>query len=150
MVNKVILIGNLGKDPEIKTFENGNSIANFSLATNETYKDKNGDRQTRTDWHNISVGVPGLVTLCQQYFKKGDPMYVEGKLRTREYEKEGQKRYLTEVQVDTIKFLPKTGDKPTTTDATSNSNYSSTQNSTHLEETPSFVDTKSIDDDLPF
>jgi single-strand DNA-binding protein len=107
MVNKVILIGRLGKDPEIKTFENGNSIANFSLATNETYKDRNGERQDRTDWHNIQVGIPGLVKLVQQYFKKGDVMYLEGKLRTREYEKEGQKRYVTEVQAETIRFLPK-------------------------------------------
>lgn len=149
MVNKVILIGNLGKDPEIKTFDNGNSIANFSLATNETYKDKNGEKQTRTDWHNIYVGIPGLVSLCQQYFKKGDPMYVEGKLRTREYEKDGQKRYTTEVQVETIKFLPKTGERTNSNSSESSSNISTSSVNT-VEETHSFIDTKSIDDDLPF
>lgn len=144
MVNKVILIGRLGKDPEIKTFENGNSIANFSLATNETYKDRNGERQDRTDWHNIQVGIPGLVKLVQQYFKKGDVMYLEGKLRTREYEKEGQKRYVTEVQAETIRFLPKpsASNQEGTSASPSHANEASTED---------FIASDSpFNDDLPF
>jgi single-strand DNA-binding protein len=144
MVNKVILIGRLGKDPEIKTFDNGNSIANFSLATNETYKDRNGEKQDRTDWHNIQVGIPGLVKLVQQYFKKGDVMYLEGKLRTREYEKEGQKRYVTEVQAETIRFLP----KPT---VSNQEGLSSSSAQTHEANTEDFIASDSpFNDDLPF
>lgn len=144
MVNKVILIGRLGKDPEIKTFDNGNSIANFSLATNETYKDRNGEKQDRTDWHNIQVGIPGLVKLVQQYFKKGDVMYLEGKLRTREYEKEGQKRYVTEVQAETIRFLP----KPT---VSNQDGFSSTSAQTQEANTEDFIASDSpFNDDLPF
>jgi single-strand DNA-binding protein len=144
MVNKVILIGRLGKDPEIKTFENGNSIANFSLATNETYKDRNGERQDRTDWHNIQVGIPGLVKLVQQYFKKGDVMYLEGKLRTREYEKEGQKRYVTEVQAESIRFLP----KPSAANQEGATTSSSHENEARTED---FIASDSpFNDDLPF
>ena len=144
MVNKVILIGRLGKDPEIKTFENGNSIANFSLATNETYKDRNGEKQDRTDWHNIQVGIPGLVKLVQQYFKKGDVMYLEGKLRTREYEKEGQKRYVTEVQAESIRFLP----KPSAENQEGATTSSSHDNEARTED---FIASDSpFNDDLPF
>jgi single-strand DNA-binding protein len=144
MVNKVILIGRLGKDPEIKTFDNGNSIANFSLATNETYKDRNGEKQDRTDWHNIQVGIPGLVKLVQQYFKKGDVMYLEGKLRTREYEKEGQKRYVTEVQAETIRFLPKPS-------VPNQEGFSATSAQTQEANTEDFIASDSpFNDDLPF
>ena len=142
MLNKVTLIGRLGKDPEIKTFDNGNSIANFTLATNESYKDKNGERKEVTDWHNIQIGIPGLVKLVQQYFKKGDVMYLEGKIRTREYEKEGQKRYITEIIGDTTKFLPKAGGSMEDTG----------QNRTNVstETTNPFDNEAPIDDDLPF
>lgn len=144
MLNKVILIGRLGKDPEIKTFDNGNSIANFSLATNETYKDRNGERQDRTDWHNIQVGIPGLVKLVQQYFKKGDVMYLEGKLRTREYEKEGQKRYVTEVQAESIRFLPKSN-------GASQEGVSSSSSNANEANAEDFIASDSpFNDDLPF
>lgn len=144
MLNKVILIGNIGKDPEIKQFDNG-SVANFTIATNESYKDKSGNRVTQTEWHNIRVGIPGLVDLVQKYFKKGDPIYCEGKIRTREYEKEGQKRYITEINVDTIKFLPKANTNASTNEvSTTKSEPSSSTNENFITEV------SNVDDDLPF
>jgi single-strand DNA-binding protein len=110
-VNKVILIGRLGKDPEIRTFENGGMIANFTMATSETYKDRNtGEKKEITEWHNITIGRPQLAEIAQKYVHKGDMLYVEGKLRTRSWEKEGQTRYITEVLVDNFTMLsPKKG-----------------------------------------
>lgn len=104
-VNKVILIGNLGKDPEIRTFDNGDKVAQFSLATSETYKDKNGDKQEKTEWHNI-VLWRGLAGLAEQYLKKGSKIYVEGKLSHRSYDdKDGNKRYITEIVGRDMTFL---------------------------------------------
>lgn len=94
--NKVTLIGNLGKDPDIKSFENGERVANFSIATSESYKDKIGERQTITDWHNIAV-YGKAVDIIEKYVKKGSRLLVEGKLKTRSWEKDGQKNYVTEV-----------------------------------------------------
>jgi single-strand DNA-binding protein len=114
-VNKVILIGRLGKDPEIRTFENGGMIANFTMATSETYKDRTtGEKKEITEWHNISIGRPQLAEVAQKYLHKGDMLYVEGKLRTRSWEKEGQTRYITEVLVDNFTMLSpkKTGSAP--------------------------------------
>ena len=105
-VNKVILIGNLGRDPEVRHFEEGRSNASFSLATSETFTGKTGERQERTEWHNISIWRPGLVKLVEQYLKKGNKVYVEGQLRTRSWEdKEKNTKYMTEVVVDNIQFL---------------------------------------------
>ena len=84
-VNKVILIGNLGKDPEIHYFEENRGVARFTMATTESYKDKSGERQEQTEWHNITIWRPGLVGLAEQYLKKGSKLYVEGKLRTRSW-----------------------------------------------------------------
>ncbi|MCL2474293.1 MAG: single-stranded DNA-binding protein [Alphaproteobacteria bacterium] len=97
-VNKVILIGNLGKDPEIRTFQSGGRVASFSIATSESWKDKNsGERKEKTEWHRISVLDDKLVEIVEKYVKKGSKLYIEGQLETREYEKDGQKRYMTEV-----------------------------------------------------
>jgi single-strand DNA-binding protein len=105
-VNKVILIGNLGADPEIKTFDNGGMIANFRIATTERWKDKNsGELKELTDWHNIVVRVPGLAKVTQDYLKKGMSVYVEGRLRNRQYEVNGEKKYITEVHVDELTIL---------------------------------------------
>jgi single-strand DNA-binding protein len=100
-VNKVILIGNLGKDPEIKSFQNGGRIANFSVATSENWKDKNtGERKERTEWHNIVIQSDGLVGVVERFLKKGSKIYIEGQLRTRKWQdKEGHDRYTTEVSV---------------------------------------------------
>jgi single-strand DNA-binding protein len=98
-VNKVTLIGNLGKDPDIRTFQNGGRAANFSVATSESWKDKEtGDRKERTEWHRISILSDGLVGIVEKYLKKGSRVYIEGRLETRKWtDQDGQERYTTEV-----------------------------------------------------
>ena len=96
-VNKVILVGNLGRDPEVRHLENGRAVANFSIATSETYKNKQGERVTATEWHNIVLWTP-LAEIAEKYLQKGKQVYIEGKLTTRSYEdKEGSTKYITEV-----------------------------------------------------
>ena len=96
-VNKVILVGNLGKDPEIRHLENGRAVTNFPLATSETYKTKDGERVTKTEWHNVVLWTP-LAEIAEKYLNKGSQVYVEGKLTTRSWDdKDGNKRYTTEV-----------------------------------------------------
>ena len=104
-VNKVILIGNLGRDPELRYTKSGQAVANFSIATNEKWTDKEGARQERTEWHRIVAwGKTG--ELCSQYLAKGRSAYIEGRLQTREYEdKEGIKRYTTEIIAQNVTFL---------------------------------------------
>jgi single-strand DNA-binding protein len=98
-LNKVTLIGNLGKDPEIRSFQNGGRVANFSMATSESWQDKKtGDRVERTEWHRVSILSDGLVGIAEKYLKKGSKVYLEGKLETREWtDKDDIKRYSTEV-----------------------------------------------------
>ena len=104
-VNKVISVGNLGKDPEVRHLEGGVSVAHFTLATNEYYKDKQGNRVERTEWHNISAWR-GLAHMADKYLKKGQQVYIEGKLRTRQYQdKDQQTRYITEIIADEISML---------------------------------------------
>lgn len=103
-VNLQILVGRVGKDPEIRHLENGNSVANFSLATNDNYKDKQGNKVEQTDWHNcIAWGT--LVQVIEKYVNKGDLLYIEGKTKTRSWEKDGEKRYTTEVLVNKLTML---------------------------------------------
>jgi single-strand DNA-binding protein len=98
-VNKVILVGNLGKDPEIRTFQNGGRVASFSIATSESWKDKtSGERKEKTEWHRISVLNDNLVGIVERYLKKGAKVYLEGQLETRKWtDKDGQEKYTTEV-----------------------------------------------------
>jgi single-strand DNA-binding protein len=98
-VNKVILIGNLGRDPEVRTFQNGGKVCNLRIATSETWKDKNtGERRERTEWHSVAIFSEGLVRVAEQYLRKGSKVYVEGKLQTRKWQDQsGQDRYSTEV-----------------------------------------------------
>jgi len=145
MVNKVILIGNLGKDPVVKRFSETNAIAEFSLATSERYRDKDGNTQTITDWHNVRFPFTRMAEFAEKYLKKGMKIYVEGKIRTREYEKDGQKRYITEVIAENFQVLDKK-------EESSQGNYSQ-QNSTSA--TSQNYDTASAapaveGDDLPF
>lgn len=108
-VNKVILIGRLGKDPEVRNLENGVSVANFTMATSESYKDRTtGEKKEVTEWHNI-VLWRGLAEISQKYLHKGDLVYIEGKLRTRSWEKEGVTRYTTEVVADNMTMLGSKG-----------------------------------------
>lgn len=104
-VNKVILVGRLGKDPEIRNLESGVAVANFTLATSESYKDRTtGDRKEVTEWHNV-VLWRGLAEVAQKYLHKGDMVYIEGKLRTRSWEKDGVTRYTTEIVGDNMTML---------------------------------------------
>lgn len=98
-VNKVILIGNLGNDPEIRTFQNGGKVATLSIATSEQWKDRNtGERKERTEWHRVSIQSEGLVSVVERFLKKGSKVYVEGQLETRKWQDQsGQDRYSTEV-----------------------------------------------------
>ncbi|MEL6545738.1 MAG: single-stranded DNA-binding protein [Myxococcota bacterium] len=104
-VNKVILVGNLGQDPEVRYSASGNPVANFSIATSESWNDKNGQRQERTEWHRI-VAWGKLAELCGEYLGKGRQVYVEGKLQTRNWEdRDGNKRYTTEIIANQVTFL---------------------------------------------
>ena len=98
-VNKVILIGNLGRDPEIRTFQNGGKVANLRIATSESWKDRNtGERKEKTEWHSVAVMSEGLVGVVERFLKKGSKVYVEGSLETRKWQDQsGQDRYSTEV-----------------------------------------------------
>src|SRR5579885_368021 len=108
-VNKVILLGRLGKDPESRTLESGTMVVNFTIATSEVYKDRNtGERKQITDWHNI-VLWRGLAETASKELQKGDQVYIEGKMRTRSWEKDGVTRYITEVIGDNMTLI---GGKP--------------------------------------
>ena len=97
-VNKVILVGNLGRDPEVRQSQAGAKIVNFSVATSDSWKDKNtGERREKTEWHRVVIFSEGLANIAEQYLRKGSKVYIEGSLQTREYEKDGIKRYSTEV-----------------------------------------------------
>ena len=104
-VNKVILVGNLGRDPEVRYMPNGEAVCNFSIATTDSWKDKSGAKQERTEWHNI-VMYRKLAEIAGEYLKKGRPVYVEGRLQTRKWQtKEGQDRYTTEIIADQMQML---------------------------------------------
>jgi single-strand DNA-binding protein len=98
-VNKVILVGNLGKDPETRSFQNGGKVCNFSIATSESWKDKStGEKQERTEWHNVAVHSEGLAGVAERFLRKGSKVYIEGQLRTRKWQDQsGNDRYSTEV-----------------------------------------------------
>jgi single-strand DNA-binding protein len=153
-VNKVILIGNLGKDPEVRHLESGVGVANFSLATSETYKDrKTGERVSQTEWHNI-VLWRGLADVAEKYLKKGDKIYVEGKLRTRSWQdQQGNNRYTTEIIADNMTMLGKATERATV-ETTSNTKpqpedtSATTTNNDKLSE--EFSSPEDENDDLPF
>jgi single-strand DNA-binding protein len=102
-LNKVLLYGNLTRDPEVRALPSGQQVTTFGLATNRTYKDKNGAQQEQTEFHNI-VAFGRLAEVMGQYLKKGRPVYVEGRLQTRSWEADGQKKYRTEIVVDNFQF----------------------------------------------
>lgn len=144
-VNKVILVGNLGKDPEVRHLESGVAVANFTLATSESYKDRtSGERKTQTEWHNI-VLWRGLAEVAEKYLKKGNQIYIEGKIRTRSWEdQEGNTRYTTEVVGDNMTML---GSKNDNSD-NSNANSAASGNGSSVKE--NIENSESETDDLPF
>ncbi|MEK0163350.1 single-stranded DNA-binding protein [Phaeobacter sp. JH20_36] len=103
-VNKVILIGNLGRDPEVRSFQNGGKVCNLRIATSETWKDRNtGERREKTEWHSVAIFSEGLVRVAEQYLRKGSKVYIEGQLQTRKWQDQsGQDRYSTEVVLQGI------------------------------------------------
>ena len=136
-VNKVILVGNLGRDPELKYLASGDAVCNFSIATSETWKDKAGEKQEATEWHRISA-FGKLAEICGQYLKKGSTVYIEGSIKTRKYQKDGVDHYATDIRADRMQML---GSKSAPSDA---------------EEQPAPAPAKaaskfdSLEDDLPF
>ena len=146
-VNKVILVGNVGKDPEVKHLDSNASVANFTLATSDHYTNKSGEKVTTTEWHNI-VCWSGLATLAENYIRKGSQIYVDGKIRTRSYDaQDGSKRYITEILADTIQLLGKKNDGPSTegTKVAQTSGVSEPLNSTNA-----YSSDDKEGDDLPF
>ena len=100
-VNKVIIVGALGKDPEIRTLNNGDRVANLSVATSESWRDKaSGEKKEKVEWHRVTVFNDNLTKVCENYLKKGSPVYLEGKLQTRKYEQNGVEKYTTEIVLD--------------------------------------------------
>lgn len=113
-INKVILVGNVGKDPDVRYLDSGVAVANFPFATSETYKNKNGEKVTTTEWHNI-VLWRGLAEVVEKYVKKGSQLYLEGKIRTRSWDdRDGNKRYTTEIVADTMQMLGRRSDESAT------------------------------------
>jgi single-strand DNA-binding protein len=111
-LNKVLLIGNVGKDPEIRHLQGGASVATITLATSERYRDRNGETRELTEWHTI-IAWRQLADLAENYIRKGSQIYVEGKIRSRSWDDQnGQKRYVTEIQADTIQLLGRRSDNP--------------------------------------
>ena len=138
-VNKVILIGHLGKDPEIRHLDGGVSVATFTLATSESYTNKQGQKVDQVEWHNI-VAWRGLADISAKYLKKGGQVYIEGKIRSRSYDdKDGAKRYITEIVADNMTLLGRKED--------GNSSSTSNQQSQNAEVNSIH---NSINDDLPF
>ena len=142
-VNKVILVGNVGKDPDVRHLDNGVTVARFSLATNETYTDKSGKKVTQTEWHNIVVWR-GLADIAEKYVRAGKLLFVEGRLRTSSYDdKDGNKRYTTEILCDNFRFLGPSGNS----EGGGNSNYSKPAENNSISEPQGVVPEP---DDLPF
>ena len=144
-VNKVILLGNLGKDPEVRHLENGRAVANFSIATSETYKNKQGEKVTNTEWHNVVLWTP-LAEIAEKYLNKGNQVYIEGKLTSRSYEdKDGVTKYITEVVGREMTLLGgpsrPDGGAPASGNSASNSQASSE---------PAPIEESNEIDDLPF
>jgi single-strand DNA-binding protein len=140
-VNKVILVGNVGKDPEVRYLDNNVAVAKFPLATSESYKNRDGERVKNTEWHNV-VLWRGLAEVAEKYLKTGSLVYIEGKIRTRQWDdKEGVKRYTTEIVGDNMQMLGKR------TDDEYSGQQSSAQQSYKQEEK---IDEPEVGDDLPF
>lgn len=149
-VNKVILIGNLGRDPELRYLPSGDAIANLRIATTDTWKDKNGDKQEATEWHTV-VFFGKQAEICGQYLKKGSQIYVEGSLRTRKWQdKEGNDRYTTEIRGDRMQMLGGRGGGSADYDSAPMDSGSSGGGSSRAKPASSGGGFDNMDDDIPF
>ena len=148
MLNKVTLIGNLGRDPEIRHFEGGSQVAKFSLATNENYRDKNGEWHTRTEWHDIVCWGP-LAERVERNLKKGQLVYVEGKISTRKWQdKDGNDRYTTEIVSNIVKSLER---REASTASVPDSGFPSIEDRFETSQSNTVQsESSSTEDDLPF
>ena len=145
-VNKVILIGNLGADPEVRSFQNGGRIANLRIATTEQWKDKNtGEKKERTEWHSVVLSSEGLAGVAERYLRKGSKVYIEGQLRTRKWQDQsGQDRYSTEIVVGGHNGVL------TMLDGPQGGGNDRAANSDNRRSAPPPTDTDNLDDDIPF
>ncbi len=152
-VNKAILVGNVGRDPEVQYVSDNVPVARFTLATSETYKDKNGEKVTNTEWHNIVVWR-GLAQVVEKYVKKGSQLYIEGKITHRQYEKDGVTKYFTEIVANSLQMLGRAGEGTTET-GTAVSNTTQTETAKNIENAPLTGEQPDVNideatDDLPF
>lgn len=149
-VNKVILVGNIGQDPEIRSTNDGREIASFSLATSDSWKDKNsGEKKEKTEWHRVVVFSSGLVGIIKNYVKKGTKLYIEGSLQTRKWtDKEGVEKYTTEIVLQnynsTLQILDSRNSN--SHDNSNNDSYNSNNNSNNRDN----ISVEEIDDEIPF
>jgi len=150
-VNKVILVGNLGKDPELRYTPSGAAVANFTIATSERYKDRNGQTQEKTEWHNI-VAWRQLAEICGKYLHKGKQVYIEGRIQTRSYDdRDGNKRYITEIVADQMQMLGGRGGEENTNYAPRSGNYQQGSSAPASGPNVDFDDPPfNPDDDIPF
>jgi single-strand DNA-binding protein len=150
MINKVILVGRLGKDPEIRSTPNGTSVAKFTVATDEKFTDRNGEKQERTEWHNITAWGK-LGEICGQYLRKGKLVYIEGSIRTDSWDDKetGQKKYRTEVVANTMKMLDRRGDEGGGGGGGERGAYAPSRTSTSGKPAPA-TDVMEDDEDVPF
>ena len=161
-VNKVIILGNLGVDPEVRSFPNGGKVCNLRIATSENWKDKNtGERREKTEWHSVAIFSEPLVRIAEQYLRKGSKVFIEGQLETRKWQDQsGQDRYTTEVVLrpytSTLTMLDSRGDSGSQggyIGGSNDSNYSSDANnsaSNSGNDTPSTTASQDFDDEIPF
>ena len=140
-INKVILVGNLGRDPETRYMPSGNAVTNVSVATSKSWKDRDsGEQKDRTEWHRV-VFFNRLAEIANEYLRKGSKVYVEGELRTREWEREGQKHYTTEVVANEMQMLDNRGDMPV-----GNTEANPTSTTSNITSQPP----EDYDDDIPY
>jgi len=149
-VNKVILVGNVGKDPETRYLEGGTAVCSFSMATSETYRNRDGERVTNTEWHNV-VLWRGLAEVAEKYVKKGSQLFIEGKIRTRSWEdKDGNKRYTTEIIADNMQMLGRKPDDAGGNTRTANNTSETEKTDTDKPDQEDPIAGAPVDDDLPF
>lgn len=153
-VNKVIIVGNLGADPEIRTFQNGGKVANLRIATSETWKDKQtGEKKEKTEWHTVAIFGDGLAGVAERFLRKGSKVYIEGKLQTRKWQdQQGQDRYSTEVVLQgpgaVLTMLD--GAKGGESGGRSNSGGGFSANTSIAPQSGGFAPADDLDDDIPF
>lgn len=152
-VNKVILIGNLGADPEIRNLPSGTTVANFNIATSENYTNKSGERVTQTEWHRVECWE-GLAKVAEQYLKKGSSVYIEGKIRTEEWQdKDGNTRYTTKIRAQNLTMLGGRSESSAGGQDFGGNQYGSTsqnQNAGTPQPSPTSFSEEGAEDDLPF